>query len=132
MAITTINDPETYTIIGAGMEVHKQLGCGFGEAPYSEALSLEFCRRGIPFQNEVKFGLVYKGTLLKSCFRADFVCYRNIIVELKALRTITGIEESQVLNYLKASGMKKAVLMNFGRTSIQVRRFLNQSIILSV
>jgi GxxExxY protein len=117
-------DQQTYQIIGAAMEVHRSLGCGFLEAPYREALELEFEDRGIDYRCEVKFPIGYKGRLLKRFYRADFVCYERVIVEAKAIRRITNLEEAQI-NYLKASGLHKALLLNFGNTSLEYRRFLN-------
>lgn len=104
------------------------LGCGFPEARYCEALAREFQARGIPFHAQVKLEIVYKGHLLRSHYRADFICFGKVIVEAKALPTITGREESQVISYLKASGYSRALLLNFGRSSLQLRRFLNGSI----
>ncbi len=94
-------DPLTYAIIGAALEVHTQLGNGFLEAVYHEALAIELSRRDIPFQHEVPLKIKYKGQLLKTIYRADFVCYDSIIVEIKALKQLSGIEESQIINYLK-------------------------------
>jgi GxxExxY protein len=126
--MTRIFDPQTYAIIGAAMEVHSYIGCGFPEAPYGEALARELTDRAIPHRSEVRFEIIYKGLPLKTHYRADFVCYEQIIVELKALRTITSIEEVQVINYLKASALNRAVLLNFGATSLQYRRFVQGSI----
>jgi GxxExxY protein len=122
-----LEDPQTYSIIGAAMEVHRTLGCGFPEAPYCEALSKEFSGRGIDFSAQSKLQIIYKGVPLKSHYRADFVCFGNIIVEVKALASISGLEEAQVISYLKASGFNRALLLNFGRTSLQLRRFLHGS-----
>ena len=116
-------DAETFAIIGAAMEVHSHLGCGFSEAPYAEALTREFADRKVPCQCEVRFEILYKGRPLKSFYRVDFVCYDQVIVELKALDDLTRIEESQVINYLKASGLHRALLLNFGNRSLQYRRF---------
>ena len=85
------------------MEVHGQLGPGFLEAVYQEALAAELKARGIPFSREVELPVFYKGQRLACCYRADFVCYESVIVEVKALRELSGVEESQVLNYLKAT-----------------------------
>jgi len=121
---TPESDPRTYAIIGAAMEVHAQLGCGFLEAIYQEALELEFAQRGIPFQPQVEIPVFYKGTRLESFYKADFVCYGSVIVELKAISQLGGIEEAQVINYLKATGMKVALLLNLGARSLQYKRFV--------
>lgn len=115
-------DHQTYAIIGAAMEVHKCLGCGFPEAPYSEALEREFRERGIPYKKEVRFDINYKGTPLRNFYRADFVCFDQIIVELKALQRITRIEIAQAITYLKASAFTRALILNFGTTSLEHRR----------
>jgi len=116
-------DPQTYAIIGAAMEVHTQLGSGFLEAVYQEALAAEFQSRGIVASREVELPVFYKGQRLACSYRADFVCYESVIVEIKALREITGVEEAQVLNYLKATGMQRALLINFGRANLDFKRF---------
>src|SRR5579862_1586934 len=100
---TDSRDPQTHAIIGAAMEVHRQLGPGFLEAVYQEALALEFAARGIPFAPEVELPVYYKGQQLTCFYKADFVCYESVILELKALKAITGVEEAQLLNYLKAT-----------------------------
>ncbi|MBM4295708.1 MAG: GxxExxY protein [Deltaproteobacteria bacterium] len=93
-------DPKTYAIIGAAMEVHRQLGCGFLEAIYQEALALEFTTRSIPYRREVELPVFYKEQQLKANYKADFICHDSIIVELKALSKLSGLEESQIINYL--------------------------------
>ncbi len=120
----TDNDPRTYAIIGAAMEVHKQLGCGFLEAVYQEALVIEFSKRNIPFRREVRLPIHYKGQLLSTAYCVDFICFESIIVELKAVAHMTGTEESQVINYLKATGYEIGLLLNFGGRSLQHRRLI--------
>ncbi len=117
-------DEETYAIIGAAMNVHRELGCGFLEPVYQDALEEEFKLLNIPFQREVKLNIPYKGNVLKSYYKADFICFNNTIVELKALQGLTGVEEAQVINYLKASKLHKSLLINFGTKSLEHKRFV--------
>ena len=113
---------ESYNIIGAAMEVHRTLGCGFTEPVYQEAFEKELLLQGIPFEREKTFRVFYKGEKLSKHFRADFVCYDKIIVELKALSETNGEHLAQVYNYLKASGLTLGLLINFGLTSLKYER----------
>ncbi|TAJ08637.1 GxxExxY protein [Marinilabiliaceae bacterium JC017] len=115
---------ETYRIIGAAMEVHKQLGCGFLEAVYQEALEHEFHLKEIPYEREKQFTIEYKGHTLKKNYFADFVCFNFVIIELKALSALTSEHESQVFNYLKASNTKVGLLINFGEKSLRYKRIV--------
>ena len=108
------------------MEVHRELGCGFLEAVYQEALELEFNARNIPYEREISLLIEYKGERLKKEYVADFVCFDNIIVELKALSELNGVHESQVLNYLKATGFKLGILVNFGEQSLVYKRIIKE------
>ena len=126
-------DPQTYAIIGAAMEIHRLLGHGFLEAVYQDAASIEFPLQDIPFQREVNLPIKYKNNTLPTYYRADFVCFSDIIVEFKALSQLTSIEESQVLNYLKATAFHRGLLINFGTASLQYKRLvwgyeINQSV----
>ena len=117
-------DPQTYAIIGAAMEIHRQLGHGFLEAVYQDAAVIEFPTKQIPFQREVLLPVKYKNILLPTHYRADFVCFSEIIVEFKALSRLSNVEEAQLLNYLKATGLKRGLLINFGTTSLQYKRLV--------
>lgn len=117
-------DPRTFALIGAALEVHRVLGPGFLEAVYQEALAKELSRRDIPFRAESELPVFYKGDRLSTTYRADFICYDSVIVELKAIKQLTIIEEAQILNYLKATGFTTGMLFNFGATSLQHKRFI--------
>ena len=119
---------EAYQIIGACMEVHKELGCGFLEAVYQEALEEEFISQGIPFIREIELPIFYKEKKLNKHYNADFLCFNKVIVELKALTELTSQHESQVINYLKATGMELGILVNFGQSSLQYKRFVRTGI----
>ena len=105
---------ESFKIIGAAFKVYNTLGHGFLEAVYQEALEIEFQRQGIPYEREKELKITYDGVELKQSYRADFVCYGKIIVELKALSNLEDTHRSQVHNYLHASGYKLGLLLNFG------------------
>ncbi|MEM1060496.1 MAG: GxxExxY protein [Verrucomicrobiota bacterium] len=118
------HDPQTYSIIGAAMEVHRQLGCGFLESVYGDALVKEFEYRGVAYRREVTLPIYYKGELLPSSFRADFLCFESIVVELKALKSTGPNETAQIINQLKASGIERGLLINFGASSLHYKRFI--------
>lgn len=106
------------------MAVHRELGCGFLEAVYQEALEHEFQILQIPYEREKELPIVYRGNPLRTFYKADFVCYCSVIVELKALQQLSSTEEAQVINYLKASGLHKALLINFGAKRLQYKRLV--------
>ncbi len=113
---------ESFHLVGAAIEVHKHIGCGFTEPVYQEAFEEELRWRGIPFEREKVINVTYKGKVLSKSFRPDFVCYDKIIVELKAVSEFTDEHISQVYNYLKASGFELGLLINFGTTSLKYKR----------
>ena len=117
-------DPETFAFIGAAMEVHRELGRGFWELVYQTALALEFQDRRIPFKSEVALPIRYKNKLLTCAYRADFVCFESVIVETKAIATLTGADEAQLINELKATGLQRGLLLNFGATSLEHKRLV--------
>lgn len=121
-------DPRTYAIIGAAIEVHRQLGCGFLEPVYQEALAMEFDLERLPYNREVELPVFYKGKQLATSYRVDLICYGSLIVELEALAKLSGVEEAQVLNYMKAGGFATGLLLNFGAKTLEHRRIaLTQS-----
>ena len=113
---------ESYQIIGAAMEVHRESGCGFVEPVYQEALEKEFILRKIPYEREKELTINYKGALLTKTFRADFICYDKIILELKAVKEFSDEHYAQIYNYLRASRMGLGLLINFGTASIEFQR----------
>ena len=115
---------EAFDIIGACMEVHKELGSGFLEAVYHEALLLELKNRNIPFKSNVKLKVSFKGKELQKVYFSDIVCYNKIILELKAMNGLVPEHESQVINYLKATNYSLGLLVNFGTKSLQYKRLI--------
>ncbi len=121
-------DPDTFAIIGAGMAVHRELGSGLLEALYQEAFAVELTLRGIEFERERSYEVTYRGVLLDCRYKADFVCFGSVLVELKAVEKLIDKHRSQVINYLKIGKLEKALLMNFGADSLEYERFTNKSL----
>ncbi len=117
-------DENTYKIIGAAMTVSNHLGCGFLESVYQEALEIEFKHQNITYVREKILPVYYRNIKLNSSFKADFICFNSIIVELKAVNHLNSQHEAQILYYLKSTGLHKALLINFGNTKIQYKRMV--------
>ena len=116
---------EVYAIIGAAIEVHRELGNGFLEAVYEEAMAIESQQRNIPFECQVRLPVRYKGNLLQKEYIADYIGYGKIIVELKCISRLTTVDEAQIIHYLKATGMRVGLLVNFGsREKLEWKRFI--------
>lgn len=116
---------EVYAVVAAAIEVHRELGCGFLEGVYQESMELELSDRRIPFEAQKPLVVQYKGRPLKRQYVADAICFGQLIVELKALEKLSGKEESQILNYLKATGFRVGVLINFGSVGrLEWKRFV--------
>jgi len=118
-------DPRTYAIIGAAMAIHNKLGGGFLEGVYMEALAIELQRKQIPFESEVWLPITYEGVLLKTRYRCDFLCYDEIVVEVKSVGQLAETHEAQTINYLKAGRHPLGLLMNFRGPRLVIRRFVN-------
>jgi GxxExxY protein len=113
---------ESYDIIGACREVHRELGCGFLEIVYREALAIEFRLRGIPYVREKPLPLYYKGQLLDPFYKPDFLCFGKIVVEVKARELMNTLDTAQAINYLKCTNFKLCLLVNFGNTDFKQQR----------
>ena len=123
--IKLVYKEESYKIIGACLEVHNELGPGFLEPVYQEALEVELTNQNIPFLREVPLPIKYKESVLNKSYIADFILFEKIILELKALDALSTVHESQVLNYLKATGFRLGILVNFGQSKLQYKRLIN-------
>jgi GxxExxY protein len=115
---------EVYAIVGAAMEVHREKGFGFSEAVYQECMEIELADRKISAVAQKEMCIAYKGRTLKKTYVVDFLAYGRIVVELKALDKLTSRDESQVINYLKSSGLEVGVLINFGAPSLEWKRIV--------
>ena len=118
-----IHNELTRTIIGTAMEVHSNLGPGFLESVYEAAMAIELNLRNVPYECQKAITVMYKGEKAKDFF-CDFLVGENVLVEIKALKVITGVEEAQVLNYLKATGLEVGLLINFGEQSLKYKRLV--------
>ncbi len=116
---------EVYQVVGAAMEVMNQLGCGFLEAVYQEALAIEFDERELPHVPQKRLEISYKGRPLNKEYIVDFLCHEQIVVEIKAAKAITEIDEAQILNYLKATNLPVGLIVNFGAPQLQWKRYAN-------
>jgi GxxExxY protein len=119
---------ESYAIVGACIKVHTELGAGFLEAVYQEALEKEFAKRNIPFQRQPKLSLFFDGEKLKKFYIADFLCYNSIVLEIKAIPALNDSNVRQLQNSLKASKQKLGILINFGSQSLVYKRVINTSL----
>ena len=117
---------ESYAIVGACIAVHKELGQGFLESVYQEAVEITFNKEAIPFVREQELNISFNGQLLEKKFYVDFLCYDQIIVELKAVKALDQNHEAQVINYLKASNKPLGILINFGEKSLVYKRLINK------
>jgi GxxExxY protein len=124
MKLSLLYESETYNIIGAAMAVHNELGSGFLEAVYQEALEYEFTLNNIPASKEVSLQIFYKERLLSKYYIADFVCYDKIIIELKSVPSLRNEHNAQILNYLKATKFKLGLLVNFGTAKLEYKRII--------
>jgi GxxExxY protein len=123
-----IYSDESYAIIGACMKVHSGLGAGFLEAVYQEALIKEFVNSDIPFESQKKLSLYYNDEKLNKYYKADFLCFDKIVLEIKAVDYMNNNMRNQLLNYLKATKMKLGLLINFGKRSLEYKRILNPNV----
>ena len=114
----------TYRIIGIAMEIHRELGPGFLEAVYEEVMADELNTGKIAFENQVKLNIYYKEKKLKKQYQADFIVDEKIVVELKGVAKLTDLDEAQMINYLKATGLKIGLLVNFGGKSLEWKRIV--------
>ena len=115
---------EVFKIVGAAMEVSNELGAGFLEAVYQEALGIELKSRAVPFVAQPTIKIAYKGHILAKEYIPDFICYNQVIVEIKAIKALTTIEQAQLLNYLKATKKPVGLLLNFGTPKLEWKRMV--------
>ena len=124
MNLKLLYKEESYKIIGACMEVHKELGKGFSEIIYGDALEIEFKKNNIIYSREKGYKITYKNKILPHHYFADFVIQDKIILEIKAIKELTNSHTKQTLNYLATSKLKLGLLVNFGEDSLQYKRII--------
>lgn len=118
-------DTLSYEIIGAAMEVHRELGCGFLEAVYQEAMEMELSARNVRFVSQPQIRLFYKNLPMGKYYKPDFICFDSVVVEIKAESCLSKVDEAQILNVLKASQHRTGLLINFGQPSLKFQRFVH-------
>lgn len=124
LTVPQADDPRTYAIIGAALEVHRVLGTGFLDLLYKDALEIEFMRREIPFRREMLCNIVYKDHRLRGDYKVDFICCDQIVLEIKA-RSVTGpADHAQIISYLAATKLPIGLLLNFGTPKLEHKRFV--------
>ncbi|TDQ73489.1 GxxExxY protein [Sphingobacterium yanglingense] len=116
---------ESFQIIGICMKIHSNLGAGFLESVYSEVLAKELKKEGIPFEQEKKLDLYYEDQKLSKYFKADFICFEDIILEIKSVNFLAEAFNKQLLNYLRATNKRLGILINFGQSSLTYKRIVN-------
>jgi GxxExxY protein len=119
-----VKDPRTYAIIGAGMRVHSELGPGYLEKVYHDALQIEFAEHDIPHRREVPLPIAYRGKPLGHPYYADFLCHHEVIVEIKAQTDRAEVDRNQLIHYLKGTGCTTGILLNFGERRLDFQRFI--------
>jgi GxxExxY protein len=115
-------DPQTFQILGAAMEVHRQMDRGLAESVYCHALAIEFALRAIPFEAERAIQLEYKGHAVGGVCHLDFVCFDGVVIDVKAVSALTPADEAQLMNYLAMTKLKRGLVINFGTKSLEYRR----------
>ena len=118
-------DTQTHRVIGAAIEVHNTIGPGHLEAVYQEALEIEFGLSAVPYESQPRIRLEYKGRALKKYYQPDFIAFERVVVEIKAQAVLGPVEVAQIINSLKSSRREIGLLINFGGTSLDWKRFAN-------
>ena len=113
---------ESYKVVGVCMNIHKALGMGLKEINYKDAMEINFIEEGIPYEREKRFTVMYKDRILRNPYLADFIVFDSIVIEVKSASTIIDTHLAQALSYLAVSGMKLALIINFGERSLNWKR----------